>query len=40
LIDKQKRIRGFYDGTVTEQVNNLVNDIKKLKAEPDQKPAK
>jgi protein SCO1/2 len=36
LIDKQKRIRGFYDGTVTEQVNNLIADIKKLKAEPDQ----
>jgi protein SCO1/2 len=40
LIDKQKRIRGFYDGTVTEQVNNLIADIKKLKAEPDQIVAK
>ncbi|MBC7399913.1 MAG: SCO family protein [Mucilaginibacter sp.] len=36
LIDKQKRIRGFYDGTVPEQVANLITDIKKLKSETDQ----
>ncbi|MES2809928.1 MAG: SCO family protein [Bacteroidota bacterium] len=40
LIDKQKRIRGFYDGTVPEQVTNLIADVKKLKAEPDQKATK
>lgn len=40
LIDKQKHIRGFYDGTVTEQVNNLIADIKKLKAQPDLTVAK
>jgi protein SCO1/2 len=40
LIDKQKRIRGTYDGTVPEQVANLITDIKKLKAEPDQQAAK
>jgi protein SCO1/2 len=40
LIDKQKHIRGFYDGTVTEQVNNLIADIKKLKAEPNQTATK
>lgn len=40
LIDKQKRIRGFYDGTLPEQVTNLIADIKKLKAEPDQNPTK
>jgi protein SCO1/2 len=40
LIDKQKRIRGFYDGTLPEQVDKLVTDIKKLKTEPDQLSAK
>lgn len=37
LVDKQKRIRGTYDGTVPEQVTHLIADIKTLKAEPDQK---
>lgn len=37
LVDKQKRIRGTYDGTVPEQVNHLIADIKTLKAEPEQK---
>ncbi|GAA4102283.1 SCO family protein [Mucilaginibacter panaciglaebae] len=37
LVDKQKRIRGTYDGTVPEQVDHLIADIKTLKAEPDQK---
>lgn len=37
LVDKQKRIRGTYDGTVPDQVNRLIADIKTLKAEPDQK---
>jgi len=37
LVDKQKRIRGTYDGTVPDQVTHLIADIKTLKAEPDQK---
>ncbi|MFI5139468.1 MAG: SCO family protein [Sphingobacteriales bacterium] len=34
LIDKQKRIRGTYDGTKPEEVSKLIEDIKTLKAEP------
>lgn len=30
LVDKQRRIRGVYDGTVPEQVDVLMNDIEKL----------
>lgn len=30
LVDQKRRIRGVYDGTVPEQVNILINDIKKL----------
>jgi protein SCO1/2 len=33
LIDKQRRIRGKYDGTVEEDVNRLLVDIKKLEKE-------
>lgn len=33
LVDKQKRIRGFYDGTSTDDVNRLIKDIKILKDE-------
>jgi protein SCO1/2 len=33
LIDKQQRIRGKYDGTKEEDVNRLMADIQKLKAE-------
>ena len=33
LIDKDKRIRGYYDGTDYEDVNNLVDEIKVLKWE-------
>lgn len=40
LIDKQKRIRGSYDGTNEQQVSQLIEDIKTLKAEPDQAAAK
>ena len=36
LIDKQKRIRGTYDGTDPKQVGQLIDDIKTLKQEPDQ----
>ena len=30
LVDKEKRIRGFYDGTKTIEVDALINDIPKL----------
>lgn len=30
LVDKDRRIRGFYDGTVPEQVDVLMNDIERL----------
>lgn len=33
LIDTKKRIRGFYDGTDPEAIEQLLNDIKILKAE-------
>lgn len=33
LIDKDKRIRGYYDGTNTEEVNQLIKDIELLLAE-------
>lgn len=33
LVDKQRRLRGFYDGTIPDQVDRLMNDIKKLQAE-------
>jgi protein SCO1/2 len=33
LVDKQKRIRGTYDGTDSIAVNKLINDIKLLKTE-------
>ena len=36
LIDKQKRIRGSYDGTDPKQVDQLIDDIKTLQSEPDQ----
>lgn len=32
LIDTQKRIRGYYDGTDEIEVNQLIKDIKRLKA--------
>lgn len=32
LIDKEKRIRGFYDGTSKEEVDRLMADIEILKA--------
>lgn len=37
LIDKEKRIRGSYDGTDPKQVDQLIADIKTLKAEPTSK---
>ncbi|MGZ8557486.1 MAG: SCO family protein [Chitinophagaceae bacterium] len=33
LIDKQKRIRGYYDGTSASETQQLIADIKKLKHE-------
>jgi protein SCO1/2 len=33
LLDKQKRIRGYYNGTDEKEVNELIQDIKKLKNE-------
>lgn len=36
LVDKQKRIRGFYDGTDAEMVEKLIDDLRILKAEKDQ----
>jgi len=37
LVDKQKHIRGQYNGTLPEEVDRLIADIKILKAEPEQK---
>lgn len=34
LVDKEKRVRGSYDGTDPKQVAQLVDDIKTLKAAP------
>lgn len=33
LVDKDRRIRGIYDGTKAEQVDRLINDIEILKNE-------
>lgn len=33
LVDKEKRIRGFYDGTKAEAIDDLLIDIETLKAE-------
>lgn len=30
LVDKQKRIRGYYDGTSSKEVTQLITDVKKL----------
>lgn len=40
LLDKQQRIRGYYDGTDTAQVNKLINDVKILFAEYESKAGK
>jgi protein SCO1/2 len=34
LIDKHQHVRGSYDGTDPKQVEQLISDIKVLKAEP------
>ena len=33
LIDQKKRIRGYYDGTLEEDIESLLNDIDILKKE-------
>ena len=33
LVDSKRRIRGFYDGTDSNEMDNLINDIKVLKKE-------
>ncbi|MGC6432356.1 MAG: SCO family protein, partial [Jejuia sp.] len=33
LIDKNRQIRGFYDGTNTEDIEQLLEDIAHLKKE-------
>jgi protein SCO1/2 len=40
LVDKQKRVRGSYDGTKQDQVAQLIEDIKTLRAEPNPATAK
>ncbi len=32
LVDKEKRIRGFYDGTKSEEIEKLMGDLEVLKA--------
>jgi protein SCO1/2 len=32
LIDKEKRIRGFYDGTNDQEMTTLLSDIKILES--------
>lgn len=32
LVDKERRIRGFYDGTDSDEIEKLMNDIKILKS--------
>lgn len=38
LIDQQRRVRGVYDGTVPEQVDILINDIKRLTKKDENAP--
>ena len=40
LVDKEKRIRGYYDGTDSSAVNKLIHDIKVLGAEYEAKNGK
>ncbi|MBK0381158.1 SCO family protein [Mucilaginibacter segetis] len=39
LVDKQRRIRGYYDGTDEKQVDKLIADIKTLRTETDEQIA-
>lgn len=38
LVDRQQRIRGFYDGTQPNEVTNLLYDIEALLKEPNTPP--
>lgn len=38
LVDKQRRIRGFYDGTDAFDIKRLMDEIKVLKVEYEQQP--
>lgn len=35
LVDSQKRVRGFYDGTNKEEIDRLIADIQLLLSEED-----
>ena len=37
LVDKKRQLRGFYDGTDTEEIQRLIEDIKVLKKESESK---
>ena len=37
LVDKQRRIRGFYDGTREEEMDRLLSDIENLKNSEEEK---
>lgn len=37
LVDKNKNIRGIYDGTDTEEVDRLMEEVRLLKKEEDRK---
>jgi protein SCO1/2 len=39
LLDRQRHIRGYYDGTSTKEVDDLVTDIKMLKKQEVMKPS-
>ena len=36
LVDKEKRVRGIYDGLILDEITRLNKDIKELLAEPDE----
>lgn len=38
LVDKEKRIRGYYNGTIESEVDELIRDIQRLKKEDFPKP--
>jgi protein SCO1/2 len=33
LLDKQRRIRGYYDGTSTAEINRLIDEVRVLLTE-------
>jgi protein SCO1/2 len=37
LVDQQRRIRGFYDGTKEEEMDRLLSDIEILKNSQEEK---